>query len=217
MARVKKKVLNPTRKPERRTSKKTSGPSPMVVIVIFAITSIAMMIAGVIYHEHQHGKIRSASSQYWQRYSPGGSHLSLILPAEPQPDGVPGSEYLGANVKQADCYKSYAGEFQVAVRTVVYEDGILADTRQAADRLASEVKWSEGVTEYRDTATQITRSGRPGLILAGQYNRNGARMEIQTILLGEGSNLWQVIVTHPASDKDARVRSRRVLDSVKLD
>ena len=216
MARVKKKGLNTTRKPERRTSKKTSGPSPMVVIVIFAITSIAMMIGGVIYHEHQHAKIRSVSSQYWNRYSPGGSQLSLLLPGEPQPDSVPASEFIGPNVKQADCYKSYAGEFQVSVRTVVYEDGIPVNTRQAADRLASEIKLSEGVTEYRHTSTQITNSGRPGLLIAGQYNRNGAAMEIEAALLGEGPKLWEVIVTRPRSDRDGRVRSRRVFDSIQI-
>ena len=165
---------------------------------------------------HEFGHKSSILTSEWQRYSPGQSHLSLLLPGEPQltppesPESIP-------NIKEASRYRYSLEAFSAEVSHVLYREGTSADIWKAADGTASALSQSPGVTEYRNTVTAIKRSGRAGVFISGSFKRDGNKMQIEAVLLGEGSKLWQVIVTHPASDRNAERASRKVLGSIAID
>jgi hypothetical protein len=183
---------------------------------------LAIIIAAgtwrVVNHEFRHKKLSPAVNRSeWRRYSPGGSQLSLMLPGEPQLENVDAPTNLQDKVKQITRYKWSSGDLQIAVWDITYFDGVSTDIHQAAEGAGQALRQSEGVTEYRENRTPIGRSGRSGLLINGAFKRYDKEMELEAILLGDGPRLWQVIVTHPASDADMRAASRSVLDSVSLE
>jgi hypothetical protein len=140
-----------------------------------------------------------------------------MLPGEPQSENVDIPETLRDKIKQISRYKYFDEQFQVAVWDTSYFDGVSTDIQQAAEGARQTIRQSEGVTEYQDNSTPIVRSGRSGLLIRGTFRRYGEELEIEAILLGDGPSLLQVMITHPVSDSDARIASKRVLDSVSLE
>lgn len=187
-------------------------------ILIMLAVIIAAGTWRAVNHELRHKKAPPSSTvSQWKRFSPGGSQLSLMLPGELQSEIADVPETLRDKVKQISRYKYLDEQFQVAVWDTLYFDGVSTDIQQAAEGARQTIRQSEGVTEYQDNSTRIVRSGRSGLLIRGTFRRYGEELEIEAILLGDGPRLWQVIITHPASDSDARVASKRVLDSVSLE
>ncbi|HKP12213.1 MAG TPA: hypothetical protein VJZ91_08895, partial [Blastocatellia bacterium] len=152
----------------------------------------------------------------WRKYSPGGSQLSLSLPAEPQPVGVEPPESERAKIRQADRYEFAIEKFRVDTWSVIYADGVPTDIQQAAEGATEGLRQSEGVTEFQDTKTLISRSGKKGVLVTGTFKRAGETVDLHAILLGDGPKLWQVIITHPASDPNGSIAARRILQSVEI-
>ena len=186
-------------------------------LLSLAVIIVALLGAVITFKYARKKSPPPVPTSEWRRYSPGNSIFSLLLPGEPQTESVKVPEPVRAKVKQIDRFKLSAGEFQVAVWATYYVEGMSADIRQAADSAVSSFRESPGITDYIGNTNEITRSGRSGMLVTGTFKRRGERMAIEAILLGDGPRLWQVIVTCPASDRDASTASRRVLDSVKIE
>lgn len=186
----------------------------LIVASIFASVTVGKILTHKFLHR---GTPRALVLSQWRRYWPGQSQLSLELPAEPRPGSVEVPESLLATIKQAKRYEYSIKGFKVAVWEAVYVDGVTTDIQQAAEGAASDLKQSEGVSEYHDTVTPTALSGRPALMITGSFRRYDEREEIKALLLADGPELWQVIITYPASDRNASVASRRVLDSVQIE
>ena len=186
------------------------------VIILLAIIVVAATWRIFLYERLYVKTPSSILSSEWRTYSPGGSQLSLSLPAEPQPMSVEIPEPERARIRQADRYQFALEKFRVDIWNVLYADGVPTDIQQAAEGAAEGLRRSEGVTEYQDTKTLISRSGRKGMLVTGTFKRDGETMDLHAILLGDGPKLWQVIITHPASDPNGSVAARRILQSVEV-
>lgn len=190
------------------------GKEILMLLAVF----IAVGIGRILVHETAHKKSPSTTAtSEWKTYHPGESQLSLSLPGEPQAEHADVPDSIRANVKQVNRYKYARREFHVAVWDISYVDGVPVDIQKAADGAVSALKQSGSATEYQDNITPITRSGRSGLLVRASYKRYGERTLIDALLLGDGTKLWQVIITHPASDDNGRIASNTILDSVKID
>lgn len=193
------------------------GKEILIMLAMLAVI-IAAGVWRVAIHEFGHkDDPHSPTASGWKRYSPGGSQLSLFLPGEPQSEDVHVPETLKSNVKQISRYTYSDEKFQAAVWDISYFDGVSADIQQAAEGARQTIMQSEGVTEYQDSSTPASRSGRSGLLIKGTFKRHEQKMELEALLLGDGPRLWQVIVTHQVSDPDARLASKRILDSVSFE
>lgn len=152
----------------------------------------------------------------WQRYSPGNSTFSLLLPGEPQSESVELPEPLRAKVKQSNRFRLSVGSLQVSVWSTTFLNEVPADIQKAAEGAVLSLRASPGVTGYVGHTTELTRSARPGMRITGTYERYSEKMAIEAMLLGDGPKLWQVIITYPTSERDAYTASKRVLDSVRI-
>lgn len=186
-----------------------------VLLLVFALFVVATW--RVVVHEMLHVKTpKSVLTAEWQRYSPGGSQLSVMLPAAPQAQSaeIPASE--AATIKRAARYDFSVEQFKVALWDVAYVEGVPTDIERAASGAAEALSQSAGVTDYKDTKALIARSGRKGELVTGTFKRDGERMVLQAARFGDGPKLWQVIITHPASDRNGSIAARRILDSIEI-
>lgn len=184
------------------------------------ILFFVLAIAGTwkfIFHEAFHDTTpASIFTSEWNRYTPGGTALSLLLPAEPNPEssGIP--EVTGNAIKHAQRYQLSIEKFHVAVWNVTYADGVPTDIQRAADGAAETVKQSKGVTDYQDKRRPIVRSGKAGVLTNARLVRDGEKLHMAAALLGEKERLWQVIVTHPVADRNGALASKKILDSIQI-
>ena len=178
---------------------------------------LAVTIGRRVLHEFTRGNSSTTIlASGWKKYPLAGTELSLELPGEPQTTNFEVPEPLRAQVREVRVYKCAVEGLQVVVWNALYEAGTAYDLERAADGAIHALKNCEGVTNYEDTVTRIVRSGRSGLLVRGTFNRQGSAMKRDAVLLGEESKLWQVTVTHPASDRNADAACKRVLDSIEI-
>lgn len=108
-------------------------------------------------------------------------------------------------------------EFRVEVWTVSDAGGKPPDLRQAARNVALALKESGGAADYQENLSPTKRYGRGGLLINGSFRRHGEQHLFRALLTGEGPKLWQVVVSHPASYRQASTASQRIIDSVRID
>ena len=186
------------------------------VIILLAIIVVAATWRIFLYERLYVKTPSSILSSEWRTYSPGGSQLSLSLPAEPQPVGAEIPDSDRAKIRQADRYQFALERFRVDIWNVLYADGVPTDIQQAAEGAIEGLRQSEGVTEFQDSKTLISRSGKKGMLVTGTFKRADETVDLHAILLGDGPKLWQVIITHPASDQNGSVAARRILQSIEI-
>ena len=186
------------------------------VVILLALILVAATLK-TCWYERLHVKTPSSIlSSKWKTYSPGESQLSLSLPAEPQPVGAEIPDSDRAKIRQADRYQFALERFRVDIWNVLYADGVPTDIQQAAEGAIEGLRQSEGVTEFQDSKTLISRSGKKGMLVTGTFKRADETVDLHAILLGDGPKLWQVIITHPASDQNGSVAARRILQSIEI-
>lgn len=171
-----------------------------------------------IAHEFLHkDPPRSILTSQWTRYSPGQSGISLLLPGEPQPEPMVIPESLRSTVKEVHLYSYAFKDFHVEMWDTLYIESVPKDFKHAVDSAVSNIKQSAAITEYQDTISPITISGRSGILLAASFKRHGTKLEFKAVMIGDDSELRQVIITYSASDRDEAVAAQRVLDSIQLE
>lgn len=185
---------------------------PLLFILLAAAGALSIRL-GI--HEFIHKRKTPLFVAKWKTYSPGQTQLSLQLPGEPQPANDKALESNPA-VERVERYQITLKDFRVAIWSTTYRAGTIADVRQAALDLASALKDSEEVTDYRRTMNVISHSGRSGMLVNGSFKNVGGQRLFRALLLGEGSKLWQVVVTYSDSDRTASNAALRIINSIKI-
>lgn len=214
---MKKKAKMINRKPKLRVGKKLRFRLSWKEIVILLLLVSAWPVTKVVLHLFLHEKTpASVLSAEWQRFTLADSRLSVTLPGEPQPESVTLPQSADSAIKEVHRYTYSLEDFQVGLWDISYIEGAQTDIRRAAEGAATTLRGSKGVTEYSDKVTPIKRSNRSGVFITGNFKRDGEGMELGAILLGEGPKLWQVVITHPAKDRNGNFAMKKVLDSLEI-
>ncbi|HKQ05629.1 MAG TPA: hypothetical protein VJ464_10885 [Blastocatellia bacterium] len=186
---------------------------------VLILLSLLLLVATwrIFLHEMLHVKTPSSVlMSEWRRYSPGSSQLSLMLPAEPQSQSAEVPESADEAISRVNRCGLAVGPFKVDMWDISYKEGLPTSIEQAASGAVEALRQSEEVTEYQDTKTPIDRSGRKGVLVKGRFKRRGEKMELEAVLIGDGPKLWQVIIIHPASDRNGVIASQRILNSIEI-
>jgi hypothetical protein len=185
-------------------------------LIIFSIIAIAG-VWRLIIHEMMHDTVPSSVlTSEWKRYSPGGTPLSLLLPSEPSRENTSIAEATDSTIKQVERSHLSIEKLNVAVWNITYADGTPTDIRRSAEGAAETLKQLPGVTDYKDEKINMQLSGRQSVLIRGSFVRDGDKMNIEAILIGEKEKLWQVIVTYPAYDRNGSFVSKKILDSIQI-
>lgn len=157
------RAKNPVKATTEKVSRRQHSILPRKELLIFLFIIVVAGTWKFIFHGAFHDKTPiSVLTSEWERYAPGGTALSLLLPSEPGLENASLPEIEGGIVKQAERYHLSIEKIQVAVWNVTYVAGVPTDLQRAADGAATTFKQLPGVTEYQDERMPLVRSGHKG-------------------------------------------------------
>jgi hypothetical protein len=168
-----------------------------------------MRVSGDIFGQHR--------PFAWQDFSMGSPALSYKMPGKPLPQGTKLPASVATYIKTYDgyYYEDRTRGIVMNMMFVQYTDTITADIANAAEGTFGQWRATGSIVDIQHKAL-LQISGRQSLVHAGFFQSGGQYNEFNSIVIGDGSKLWQVVVIIRAKDDDLKRTMKTIMDSMKF-
>lgn len=157
----------------------------------------------------------TASAQSpWKTYGLSSLRLSISLPAKPNERKMRLKENIDT-VATSNWYTMQAGEFTATLNYSTYRPGFPANASGAAQGALAGLKQSKPNVKFTTNMKTVTIGGVSGFKTYATFQDVEGRVVYESLTLGKGLRLWQVIFTYSASPNNAAM-AKKALASVKL-
>ena len=119
-------------------------------------------------------------------------------------------------IESSEMHIAKTADFEIDVLRTVYKTGVELNFDGAAKGAVDGIAHLEGVRNLRDTATELTVSGKPARRLSITAERGRKTMRVEGILIADGQAYYQVQAIFDAASPHAAEDAERLLKSVRL-
>jgi hypothetical protein len=152
----------------------------------------------------------------WQRVQLGGSNLSIDLPSAPKAIEIPLTEAVRKQYSTMKTFQVISGQSAVVMTYSVLKGSTKVDIDGAANGAMNSMKTRPGVNGWNGGISKTKIQNRPARRMSASFDAGGMKLNVEGMVIADGSKMWQIITTFSSADKAGAEMSKRVLGSVKF-